>query len=127
MSTSGARVSLLLAITFLAGMAAGVAADRQMARPAGTGVANSTQDDVSSRRVSTIERFADELGLTDSQRVEIAPVLEETRQRMSELFAPVRPAYGELVDAARSEIEEMLTAEQVEEYRRLLEREYGSD
>jgi len=127
MSTSGARVSLLLAITFLAGMAAGFAADRQLARAAGTGVASSTQGDVSSRRVATIERFAYELGLTDSQRAEIAPVLEETRQRMSELFEPVRPAYGELVDAARSEIEEMLTAEQVEEYRRLLEREYGSD
>ena len=127
MSTSGARVSLLLAITFLAGMAAGVAADRQMARPASTEVASSTQGEVSGRRVSTIERFADELGLTDSQRAEIAPILEDTRQRMSELFAPVRPAYGELVDAARSDIEAMLTAEQVEEYRRLLEREYGSD
>ena len=127
MSTSGARVSLLLAITFLAGMAAGVAADRQMARPANTGVANSTKGEVSGRRVSTIERFAGELGLTASQRAEIAPVLEDTRQRMSELFAPVRPAYGELVDAARSDIEAMLTAEQVEEYRRLLEREYGSD
>jgi len=66
-------------------------------------------------------------GLTDSQRAEIAPVLEETRQRMSELFEPVRPAYGELIDAARSKIELVLTADQVEEYRRLLEREYGSD
>ena len=44
---------------------------------------------------------------------------------MSELFEPVRPAYGELVDAARSKIEMVLTADQVEEYRRLLEREYG--
>jgi len=126
-TSSGARVSLLLAITFIAGMAAGVAADRQLTLPASAGATNTTENRVSERRVSTIERFADELGLTDSQRAEIAPVLEETRQRMSELFEPVRPAYGELIDAARSKIEMVLTADQVEEYRRLLEREYGSD
>lgn len=126
MSTSRARVSLLLAITFLAGMAAGVAGDRQLGRPAVADATNATESEVPERAGSTIERFADELGLTESQRAEIAPVLEETKQRMSELFAPVRPAYGELVDSARVKIEALLTAEQVEEYRRLLEREYGS-
>ncbi|TFG63717.1 MAG: hypothetical protein E4H28_06070 [Gemmatimonadales bacterium] len=126
MSTSRARVSLLLAITFLAGLAAGVAADRQLAGPAGAGATSSGGSHVPERTGFTIERFADELGLTDSQRAEIAPVLEETKQRMSELFAPVRPAYGELVESARAKIEAVLTAEQVEQYRRLLEREYGS-
>ena len=76
-SSSGARVSLLLAITFIAGMAAGVAADRQMALPASVEATSTTGSNVSERRISTIERFADELGLTDSQRAEIAPVLEE--------------------------------------------------
>jgi hypothetical protein len=45
---------------------------------------------------------------------------------MSELFDQVKPAYDELVDSARSEVEAILTPEQVVEYRRLLEREYGS-
>ncbi len=126
MSTSKARVSLLLSITFLAGMAAGVAADRQLARPAVTGTTDTAVSETSRRQGSTIERFADELGLTDSQRAAIAPVLKDTRQSMSELFDQVKPAYDELVDSARSEVEAILTPEQVVEYRRLLEREYGS-
>ena len=125
MATSRARVSLLLAITFLAGLAAGFAADRQQARPV-IAVGTSTDASDSPRRGTTIERFADDLGLTESQRDEIAPVLEDTRRRMSELFEPVRPAYRELVGSARMRIEEVLTPEQVTEYRRLLEREYGS-
>lgn len=126
MSTSKARVSLLLAITFLAGMAAGVAADRQLARPAVAGATDRAGGEVRRKTGSTIERFADELGLTDSQRAAIAPVLEDTRRSMSELFEQVKPAYDELVDSARSEVEAILTPEQVVEYRRLLEREYGS-
>lgn len=126
MATSRARVSLLLAITFLAGMAAGFAADRQPARQAVAVATDSSATDLSGRTGTTIERFADDLGLTESQRAEIAPVLEDTRRRMSELFEPVRPAYRALVDSARVRIEEVLTPEQVTEYRRLIEREYGS-
>ncbi len=126
MATSRARVSLLLAITFLAGMAAGFAADRQQARPAVAVSTNTSANDVPGTRGTTIERFADELGLTESQRADIAPVLEDTRRGMLDLFEPVRPAYGELIDSARLRIEEVLTPEQVTEYRRLLERDYGS-
>lgn len=127
MSTSRARVSLLLAVTFLAGMAAGVAADRQLARPSTTeATTHATGSRTRGRSGTTIERFADELGLTDSQRAGIAPVLEDTRQEMSDLFKPIRPAYAVLVDSARTRIEAILTPEQVVEYRLLLEREYGS-
>lgn len=127
MSSSGARVSLLLAITFLAGMAAGVAADRHLAWPSTTeATTDAAEGQARGRSGTTIERFADELGLTDSQRAEIAPVLEDTRQEMSDLFKPIRPAYAMLVDSARTKIEAILTPEQVVEYRRLLEREYGS-
>jgi len=107
-------------------MAAGVAANRQLGWPIVAEATTATGSEVPERGGSTIERFADDLGLTESQRAEIAPVLEETKQRMSDLFAPVRPAYGELIDSARVKIEAVLTDEQVEEYRRLLEREYGS-
>ncbi len=125
MANSRARVALLLALTFLAGLAAGFAADRQPARAAVTVTNNTSAIDAPGRTGTTIERFADELGLTESQRADIAPVLEDTRRRMSELFEPVRPAYGELVDSARARIEEVLTPEQVTQYRSLLEREYG--
>lgn len=106
-------------------MAAGVAADRQLAA-ADTGTTDTAVSKTSRKQGSTIERFADELGLTDSQRAAIAPVLKDTRQSMSKLFEQVKPAYDELVDSARSEVEAILTPEQVAEYRRLLEREYGS-
>ena len=75
------------------------------------------------RRETTIERFADELGLTVDQREQIAPVLEDTRTRMSEVFDQVRPEYRRVVDSARARIESVLTPGQVEMYRRLLESE----
>lgn len=128
------RVALLLAITFMAGMAAGVAADRQLrvnaeadAAPADDSLA-ATHENIGRSRAgrATIERFADDLGLTEEQRAEIAPIIEDARRRMSDLFAPVRPAYGEIVDSAKARIEAILTPEQVTEYRRLLESEYGA-
>ena len=76
------------------------------------------------RRETTIERFADELGLTTEQREQISPVLEHTRTRMSEVFDQVRPEYGRVVDSARARIEAVLTPEQVEMYRSLLESEH---
>lgn len=128
--SSKSRVALLLAITFLAGVAAGVAADRALGVGSAGDVAKQAEaDDRRGRhgRGTTIERFADELGLTQEQRARIDPILEHTRERMSELFEPVRPAYRELVDSTRAQIEAVLTPEQVTEYRRLLDREYGGD
>lgn len=129
-ASSRTRVTLLLAITFLAGLAAGVAVDRQFLSQRGHEASKQAQEDHRRDRGvrgSTIERFADELGLTEEQRSEIDPILEETRERMSELFEPVRPMYRDLVDSTRARIEAVLTPEQVTEYRRLLEREYGDD
>lgn len=129
-ASSRTRVAVLLAITFVAGLAAGVAVDRQIL--AGHGHATSKQAQEDHRRDrgvrgSTIERFADQLGLTEEQRSKIDPILEDTRERMSELFEPVRPMYRDLVDSTRARIEAVLTPDQATEYRRLLERDYGDD
>lgn len=137
---SRARVALLLTLTFVAGMAAGVATDRlfgagadrpaESDRTAGAEAPKQGRDDHRRDRRgggTTIERFADELGLTEEQRARIDPILEDTKERMSELFEPVRPAYRDLVDSARARIEAVLTPEQVIEYRRLLDRDYGDD
>ena len=126
--SSRTRVALLLAITFVAGMAAGVAADRQLRpEPDDETSKQVREDDRKDRRGgrTTIERFADELGLTEEQRARIDPILEDAREGMSELFEPVRPAYRALVDSTRARIEAVLTPEQVTQYRSLLEREYG--
>lgn len=127
-NTSRTRVALLLAITFLAGMAAGVAAERQLSSDDSAEASKQAREDHRRDRRgggTTIERFADELGLTQEQRDRIDPILEDAREGMSELFEPVRPAYRALVDSTRARIEAVLTPEQVTQYRSLLEREYG--
>jgi Spy/CpxP family protein refolding chaperone len=124
--SQGVRVVLLLLVTFAAGAAAGIAIDRRMVA---TQVTSATRDAESNRRgrQTTIERFADELGLTDDQRARIAPILVDTRARMSEMFDRVRPEYDTVVDSARSRIEEILTPEQVRMYRELLDERRGDD
>ena len=118
--TPALRVALLLLVTLVAGAAAGVAIDRRVLLPS---VEEAKSRDRGARGETTIERFADELGLTEDQRAQIAPVLEHTRQRMREVFKQVRPEYDRVVDSARARIEAVLTPEQAEMYRQLLERE----
>ena len=118
--TPGFRVALLLLVTLAAGAAGGIAVDRRL--PAGPEPRAETTTR-QGRGETTIERFADELGLTSEQREQIAPVLEDTRTRMSEVFDQVRPEYRRVVDSARARIESVLTPGQVDMYRRLLENE----
>lgn len=132
MDGSRFRVVLLLILTFAAGAAAGVAADRLELLP-GFARADETED-VAERagedgdrrgRETTIERFADELGLSQAQRTEIDGILERYRASMREIWQDVRPRYRSLVDSVRTRIEGVLTPEQVTAYRSLLERRRG--
>lgn len=129
-STSRVRVALLLAITFLAGMAAGVAADRQFTSDPRVETTKQGREEARRDRRgggTTIERFADEIGLSERQRADIDLILDDTREQMSDLFEPVRPRYREIIDSSRARIEALLTPEQVEEYRRLLDRGHRGD
>lgn len=119
------RVALLLVLTFTAGVAAGVAADRLELLPGLASATEATADgdrreDDRRRGETTIERFADDLGLTASQRAEIEEILEHYRQRMHQMWEEVRPRYRSMVDSVRGRIEGVLTPEQVTEYRELL-------
>ena len=118
--TPGIRVALLLLVTLAAGAAGGIAIDRRLDAAPDPKAESAERE---SRGETTIERFADELGLTTEQRGQIAPVLEDTRTRMSEVFDQVRPEYRRVVDSARARIEAVLTPDQVEMYRKLLEDE----
>lgn len=117
-------MALLLLVTLVAGAAGGVAIDRRLDPPAES---ERTTRGREGRGETTIERFADELGLTAEQREQIAPVLEDTRTRMSEVFDKVRPEYRRVVDSARARIEAVLTPDQVKMYRKLLERDDESE
>ncbi len=116
-STSRGRAAVLLILMFAAGLAVGLAAERYaLHRGSDDG---SRQDDRRGR--STIERFADDLGITDEQQALIDPILVETREQLSAVSDRVRPEWEAVVDSARARIEAVLTPEQVERYRALLD------
>ena len=125
---------LLLTVVFVAGGVVGVAADR-LDLFAGTVTANEPVDTAPEQtedrdrerrgRQTTIEAFADELGLTADQRLQIEEYLDHYREGARRLQREVRPRYRALMDSVRMEIESALTDEQVEGYRELLQQRYG--
>lgn len=117
MMKSRGRVAVLLGLMFAAGLAVGLAAERYALHAA---LETERRDDHAGGR-TTIERFADQLGVTNEQRAEIDPILEDTREQMAEIYAKFRPEWEAVVDSARARIESVLTLEQVEEYRALLQ------
>lgn len=131
MRRSRVLVLVLLAVTFAAGVAGGVAADRLLLRPAAAGGAGERGHDGKERHEkdgeTVIERFSEELGLTPRQKARIDTVLKHYRHRMEELRREVRPRYGALVDSARRRIEAVLDSAQTRKYRRLLERKRDGD
>lgn len=121
-STLGAALALLL--VFGAGVAAGVALERVWLDDGpGDRAAEQRDGDRDDREHTVIERFSEELELTDAQQVRIDTILAGVRDRMHEMWSEVRPRYRAVVDSARGRIEEVLTEEQAERYRELLRRE----
>jgi len=114
---SRGRAAVLLLLMFAAGLAVGLAGERYTLH-GGTEETDSTNE---RRGRSTIERFADDLGITPEQQARIDPILVETRERMSAVFDRVRPEWEAVVDSARARVESVLTPDQVERYRGLLE------
>jgi len=115
---SRGRAAVLLVLMFAAGLAVGVAGERYaLHRGAGENA------DETHRGRSTIERFADDLGISPEQQARIDPILVETREQMSAVFDRVRPEWEAVVDSARARIESVLSPDQVERYRALLEEE----
>lgn len=128
MRRSRVLVTVLLLVTFAAGVAGGVAADRLWLRPSGgrsaPGAAADREDKGGKHdgEDTVIERFSEELGLTADQEARIDTVLKHYRHRMKELRKVVRPRYDALVDSARRRIEAVLDSAQVRKYRKLLDR-----
>lgn len=99
-------------------MAGGVALDRRVLDSS-----RAARERAERGRKPVIERFATELGLTTDQRSRIETILNHYRTKMHSIWEDVRPRYSAIVDSARSEIEAVLTPQQVQQYRKLLERE----
>jgi len=131
---------VLLVLVFVAGAAVGIAGDRldlipkpiqatESSGPEGDREQGPPRDRAAADEddQTTIERFADDLGLTTAQRSEIEALLDRYRSSTRELWHEVRPKYRTLMDSVRVEIEAVLTPRQVEQYRALLRERYGSD
>ena len=63
----------------------------------------------------------DDLVLTVEQRFEVEILLDYYRSSAQNLQATVRPQYRALMDSVRTKIEAVLSDEQVEQYRSLLQ------
>lgn len=122
-SALGAAVALLL--VFAAGAAAGVAVERVWLGADGDERHADGRKD--GREHTVIERFSEELELTDRQEARIDTILAGVRDRMHEMWTEVRPRYRAVVDSARGRIEQVLTEEQARRYRELLRREAERD
>lgn len=131
------KAGVLLVLVFVAGAAVGIAGDRLDLIPKPIQATESAdpdretpdrpRPDRADEDQTTIERFADDLGLTVAQRSEIEALLDRYRASSRELWHQVRPKYRALMDSVRTEIEAVLTPEQVEQYRALLRERYGGD
>lgn len=134
------KAGVLLVLVFVAGAAVGIAGDRLDLIPKPIQATESADPgrDAADRPLrergddedegqTTIERFADDLGLTAAQRTEIEALLDRYRASTRELWHEVRPKYRALMDSVRNEIEAVLTPEQAEQYRALLRERYGGD
>jgi len=110
------QAAVLLLLMFAAGLAVGLAGERYALH---RGPEKAAGPERGGR--STIERFADDLGITPEQQAQIDPILLETREQMSTVFDRVRPEWEAVVDSAKTRIESVLSPDQVERYRALLE------
>lgn len=92
----------------LAGATIGITLDRWLLR-------ERTMREWSNPRAAR-DRFADELGLDATQRTALDTILDRRNARYDEIMAPVRPQQDSLQAAARTQIRQLLTPEQLAIY-----------
>jgi hypothetical protein len=72
-------------------------------------------------RPSYVDRLTAHLELTESQQVEVKSILTQRESEMAQLWEEVRPKFDALRDTIRTKIMDVLTEEQQQKYRDLLE------
>ena len=79
------------------------------------------RDSTESERPSYAERLEAHLDLTESQRSAVDSILARQESDMAEFWQEVRPKFDALRDTIRTKIMDVLTEEQQQKYRELLE------
>jgi hypothetical protein len=105
--TKGLALAFYSAVV-LVGAVLGIVGDRVILRER---LAREWRDPRSMR-----ERISTELGLDAEQRARFDSILDTRNRRYDSLMAPVRPALDSVGDAARQEIQALLTPEQRTRY-----------
>jgi len=73
-------------------------------------------------RSATLDAFAAEIGLTQTQRAAVDSILDERHRIIDSIMTPVRPGIRAARDSARHQIARRLSAEQRERFRQYVER-----
>lgn len=94
---------------FATGVLAGIAIDRRLHRPPAPAFMVDAM----------LHRLDRRLDLTDEQREKIEQIIERRHERMTELFAHVRPQMDAEIAATNAEIERVLTPEQREKFQKM--------
>ena len=110
----------LLAVTFLAGALAGAAIDRTLVD---TDDRRHTEErDRQDRDERERSYIIDRVEMSEEQRAAIDSILERRVDRMRAVWREVEPHLDAITDSARTEIMDVLTAEQRTEYEAMLDR-----
>lgn len=110
----------LLAVTFIAGALAGAAIDRAVSSDSRTET-RERQEDNDRERSYIIDR----VDMSEDQRATIDSILELRVHRMRDVWRQVAPRLDAITDSTRSEIMDVLTPEQREQYESMLKRRRG--
>lgn len=118
-SSTRLRAGLLLLLTFLAGLVAGVLGDHLVLLHQHRMLPRQGLRFVSSHIVAALTR---ELQLTDAQQKEVGTILERHRQRVESMWGEVHPRMRREMDATDHDIEAVLTPAQRPRFRELSSR-----
>ncbi len=113
----------LLAMVLLLGGAAGALVDRTLAGEPAC-VAREARSD-SHRRTAYLDRLTEELQLSGEQRAQVQSIVDRHRESMSALWHEMRPRFEAMKTELRSEVKDVLSAEQRAEYEELIRNEPG--
>jgi hypothetical protein len=110
----------LLVAMFVTGAAVGGGMS-QAWRGDGDNAGSKGRDSPDRARPSYVERLTAHLDLTESQQVEVESIVARRESDMAELWLDVRPKFDALRDTIRTKIMDVLTEEQQQKYRELLD------
>jgi hypothetical protein len=102
--------AIALGITFLVGGVVGIAADHFF-------LVHHLFPEHSTKFI--VRRLDRRLHLNDQQRTQVTQIVERHRQRISGIWAGVRPAVHSEIEAANVEIDRLLTPEQRDKFAKI--------